>query len=135
MLQNSQKGYVRGFGPLPLIAAVRFTPANGADPTIVHAMGVETVTRNAEGKWNVVLSNDVLDVLPSGFPFAHLFVGITFVDDNTADMGHAGVVISMTEATGTIVVGHKSGAGAGAWAFDDVQGITGVMVLIYAAEA
>lgn len=135
MIQNSEKSYVRGFGKLPLIAAARFTPANGANPTTVHAAGIETIARAAEGQWDLTLSNDVLDVLASGFPFAQLCVHISFVDDATADMGHLGVVISMNEATGVIRIGHKSGAGAGAWAFDDVQGITGVMVLVYALEA
>lgn len=134
MIQNSDKAYARGYGKLPLLAAVRFTPANGVNPTIVHSAGIETVTWVSEGVWDCVLSNDVLDVLPSGFPFAHLFVGVTGVVDATADEGHFLGVVSMTESTGTIRVCHKADT-TDAWSFQDVQGLTGVLVLVYALEA
>lgn len=135
MINTTVKGPARGYGSLPLIYAARFTPLNGADPTIIHNFGFATIVRAAEGQWDLTLASTLKDVQASGLPFAIVDVSMSVHADATANMDHVMEIISITESTGVIRIGHKAAAGASALAYDDVLGLTGITVKVFAVEA
>jgi hypothetical protein len=136
MIQNSDKSYVRAYGKLPLIGAVRFTTVNNANPTIVHAAGVETVAWVSEGIWDVTLTNDVVDVLAGGLPFATLGAFCSVTRSAGATVLGLVQVISVTQSTGVIRICHllDSALAAGTFSVQDDPGVD-ISVLIYSLEA
>lgn len=136
MIQNDEKHYAKGWGKLPLIAAARFTPADGADPTIVHSCGIETITWASEGKWTCTLSNNALDVLASGFPFAQVAIFAQAITSGDT-RAHFMSVSSINEAAGTFQVTHimSDDLATPVFSLDDVAELAGVCVFVYALEA
>lgn len=136
MIANSEKAYVRGFGRLPVLAGARFTTVNGATPTVVHQAGVETIAYVSEGIWDLTLSNDVLDVLPSGLPFATVGIYVGFIAADGATIPHQCGVISFNQATGVARVYHLQGSALATptYSLQDAPGID-IMVLFYSLEA
>lgn len=135
---NKQKHYVRGWGKLPLIASARFTANNGADPTVVKALGIASITRTGEGAYTVVLDSTQNDVLATGFPFMIMAVRFSGVEATAGALDHNYIVKSVTESTGTITLVHEqvTDVSAAAYAADDGDAsITFFTLEVYMLEA
>jgi hypothetical protein len=136
MIQNSLKGPARGFGSLPLIGAMRFTTVDNLVGTVVHAAGLENLTYISEGRWTVNLTNDVLDVLASGLPFATLFAIATPIVADAATIPHLVQILSINQATGLITFVHLKGSALATptYSLQDDPGID-ICLLVYSLEA
>lgn len=119
--ENTSKGNVRGYGFNPVIAFVQWTPntSNGAQ-TLIHAFGVDSVTRTGTGVSTVVLSEKAA---------AYAIVPAVAASDGNF---HA-VEVSSQTTTGFTVT-HKTSAYGGVSAANDNTGVGTISLIIYAVH-
>lgn len=119
--ENSSKGVVKGFGFNPVIGMVQWLPntSNGAQ-TLIHAFGVDNVTRTGTGVSTVALTER-----------AGAYVVVPVVASNDGNFHTVEVTVPTT--TGFTVT-HKTSAYGGASAANDNTGIVTISLLIYAVH-
>lgn len=95
--ENTTKGNATGAGLAPIFLWARFTPVNGANPTLTHGYGL-SVVRTSEGLYTVTIDPELKPA--SWAPF------VSYVEDDTAN--HRVVRIdSMSESAGTFVITNR----------------------------
>lgn len=120
--QSSGAGDVKGIGFNNLIAWARFTPVNGAAPTVVSSFGVN-LARTGEGVWTATLVEKMAD---SCVVIQPEYSGTAYYETR---------VSSYVPSTGVATITHKfctyaTIVSAGPVA-DDVSGLAQVTVYFY----
>lgn len=129
MRENTTAGVARGAGIAPCFLWARFTPVNGAAPTLTHGLGL-SVARTNEGLWTVTIDPALKPAAWTPF--------VSYIENDTANH-HQVRVDSMDESAGTFVVSHKflayadiDGVSAALTADDIIDQITVLVVGSYA---